>query len=51
MISRKLLHKTILDQPGDQDSLDALEVLETVDDDLDRLGVGMIKVSEPAAAK
>ena len=28
-----------------------LELLEGVDDDMDRLGVGMVKISEPSAAK
>ena len=28
-----------------------LELLEGIDDDLDRLGVGMVKISEASAAK
>ena len=28
-----------------------LELLESIDDDLDRLGVGMVKISETSAAK
>ena len=28
-----------------------MELLESVDDDMDRLGVGMVKISEAAAAK
>ena len=30
---------------------DQLEGLESIDDDLDRLGVGMVKISETSAAK
>ena len=28
-----------------------MELLESVDDDMDRLGVGMVKISEASAAK
>ena len=31
--------------------MEALELLETVDDDLDRLAVTMVKISDPEAAK
>ena len=39
------------DKQGDQEGTEVLELLEGVDDDMDRLGVGMVKISEASAAK
>ena len=39
------------DKEGDKEGADVLELLESVDDDMDRLGVGMVKISESSAAK
>ena len=39
------------DKQGEKEGVEALELLESVDDDMDRLGVGMVKISEAAAAK
>ena len=39
------------DKQGDKEGTEVLELLEGVDDDMDRLGVGMVKISEPSAAK
>ena len=36
--------KSNLDKRGDRESMEALDLLENVDDDLDRLNVGMVKV-------
>ena len=39
------------DKAEDKAGLAALELLETVDDDLNRLGVAVVKISEQHAAK
>ena len=39
------------DKQGDKEGTEVLELLEGVDDDMDRLGVGMVKISEASAAK
>ena len=39
------------DKQGEKEGVDVLELLESVDDDMDRLGVGMVKISEASAAK
>ena len=39
------------DKQGDKEGTEVLELLESVDDDMDRLGVGMVKISESSAAK
>ena len=39
------------DKQGEKEGVEVLELLEGVDDDMDRLGVGMVKISEASAAK
>lgn len=39
------------DKQGEKEGVEMLELLEGVDDDMDRLGVGMVKISEASAAK
>ena len=39
------------DKQGEKEGVEVLELLESVDDDMDRLGVGMVKISEASAAK
>ena len=39
------------DKQGDKEGVKVLELLEGIDDDMDRLGVGMVKISEASAAK
>ena len=43
--------KTGADKHGEKEGVEVLELLESIDDDLDRLGVGMVKISETSAAK
>jgi len=47
--SRNLV--VIFYKQGEKEGVDVLELLESVDDDMDRLGVGMVKISEASAAK
>ena len=46
-----MLKKTGADRHGEKEGTEVLELLESIDDDLDRLGVGMVKISETSAAK
>ena len=39
------------DKQGEKEGVKVLELLEGIDDDMDRLGVGMVKISEASAAK
>ena len=50
-IGTYLLKKTGADKHGEKEGVEMLELLESIDDDLDRLGVGMVKISETSAAK
>lgn len=40
----------IIDDNGDEDSMQALEELEHIDDDCDKYGIQFVKIDDPAAA-